>query len=83
MKRAPIYYHCDDCGRGIHATAQDPVHKPGHRTLCSKCVGKPAPVVEKKPDGRGAAARERWAQMTTAEKRARVRAMQAGREAAR
>lgn len=71
-------YHCDHCSRPIAATAADPVHKPGARTLCSACVKLPPPTVDK-TDGRGAAAKERWAKMTDEERAARVEKMRTGR----
>lgn len=74
-------YHCDTCGRSIAATRDDPVHKPGARTLCAECVKLPEPAAPAKRDGRGAAARERWARMTDEEKAERVRKMKAGRQA--
>ena len=85
-------YHCDGCGRGITATAADPVHKPGAQTLCSTCIRINAPAstpqpttrasTEAKSDGRGAAAKARWEAKSPEEKAAHVAKMQAGRKPA-
>jgi hypothetical protein len=76
-------YHCDSCEKPIQGTASDPVHRPGAKTLCSICVKTYAPTTvahtTDHPDGRGAAARARWANMTPEAKAAHVQKMQAGR----
>ena len=76
---------CDRCGRLVHGNAHDPIIVTSLGTHCSGCVqlawrehdaGK---TTSKKEDGRGAAARNRWATMSPEAKAAHVAKMQAGR----
>lgn len=77
-------YRCDTCGRSVAAKPGDPVHVTSRGHYCATCLSASATSGQDqpkaKPDGRGAAAKARWANMTAEQRAARVAAMQAGRK---
>lgn len=74
-------YTCDECGRSVAAKMGDPIHVLSRGKFCETCLRKPATLTPAPAhsDGRGAAAKARWAAMTPEQRAERVRRMQAGR----
>lgn len=73
---------CDHCGRSIKGTVQDPVYSISAGVFHGDCMlaqSAQSPR-EKKPDGRLAAAKSRWASMTPEQRQEQVRKMQEGRK---
>lgn len=79
--------HCDDCGRRILGVVGDPVHHLSRRgVLCTGCLRKPEPEVERVApergaEARGAATKARWEALTPEQQAARMAKMRAGRAA--
>lgn len=73
---------CDHCGRTIRGTVQDPVYSISAGVFHGNCMLKYAASSpeKKKPDGRLAAAKSRWASMTPEQRQEQVRKMQEGRK---
>lgn len=92
MKRDPIMYQCDQCGRGVRAVAGDPIHVTSSGKFCAACL-RLAAITETRAHAervettvatssrRGDAARARWAAMTVDQRAERVAKMRSGREA--
>jgi len=77
--------YCDRCGNAIRGNTRDPIHVTSIGTHCSGCLQvawsehEHKKTTKKTKDGRGDAARARWANMSPEAKAAHVAKMQAGR----